>query len=144
MSTFLWPHRLQHTSLSSPSPYPRGCLSSCPLNQWCYPTVSSSLFAFDLFQHQGLFQWIGCLHQVAKVLVFQLQHQAFQLVFRVDFLSNWLVWSLCCPSDSPESSPAPQFKSISSSVVSLLHGPALTSVRDCWENYNFGCMNLCQ
>ena len=34
--------------------------------------------AFNLSQHQGLFQWVGSLHQVAKVLEFQLQHQSSQ------------------------------------------------------------------
>ena len=34
--------------------------------------------AFNLSQHQGLFQWVGSLHQVAKVLEIQLQHQSFQ------------------------------------------------------------------
>ena len=39
-----------------------------------------------LSQHQGLFQWVSCLHQVAKALELQLQHQSFQWIFRVDFL----------------------------------------------------------
>ena len=34
--------------------------------------------AFNLSQHQGLFQWAGSSNQVAKVLEFQLQHQPFQ------------------------------------------------------------------
>ena len=34
--------------------------------------------AFNLSEHQGLFQWVGSLHQVAKVLELQLQHQSFQ------------------------------------------------------------------
>ena len=34
-------------------------------------------FAFNLSQHQGLFQWVGSSHQVAKVLELQLQHQSF-------------------------------------------------------------------
>ena len=42
--------------------------------------------ALNLSQHQGLFQWVGCLHQVAKVLELQLQHQSFQWISRVDFL----------------------------------------------------------
>ena len=42
--------------------------------------------AFNLSQHQGLFQWVNSLHQVAKVLEFQLQHQSFQWIFRTDFL----------------------------------------------------------
>ena len=39
--------------------------------------------AFNLFQHQGLCQWVSSSHQVAKVL--ELQHRSFQRIFRVDF-----------------------------------------------------------
>ena len=46
---------------------------------------------------------------------------------------KWLVWSPCCPRDSQESSPAPQFKSINSSLLSSLYGPTLTSVHDYWK-----------
>ena len=42
--------------------------------------------AFNLSQHEGLFQWVSSSPQVAKVLEFQLQHQSFQWAFRVDFL----------------------------------------------------------
>ena len=42
--------------------------------------------AFNLSQHQSLFQWVGSSHQVAKVLELQLQHQSFQWIFRTDFL----------------------------------------------------------
>ena len=72
--------------------------------------------AFNLSQHQALFQWDSSSHCVAKVLEFQLQHQSFQWLFRVDFFWNWLVWSPCSPRDSQESSPAPKFESINSSV----------------------------
>ena len=51
-----------------------------------HPLSSPSLPAFNLSQHQGLFQWVGSLHQVAKVLEFQLQHSSFQWIFRTDFL----------------------------------------------------------
>ena len=47
------------------------------------------------------------------------------------------VWSPYCPRDSQESSPAPQFESINSSVLSLLHGPTLTSIYDYWKNHSF-------
>ena len=43
-----------------------------------HPLLSPSSPAFDLSQHQGLFQQISSLHQVAKVLEFQLEHQSFQ------------------------------------------------------------------
>ena len=42
--------------------------------------------AFNLSQYQGLFQRVSCFHLLAKVLEFQLQHQPFQRVFRVDSL----------------------------------------------------------
>ena len=45
-----------------------------------------SPLALNLSQHQGLFQWVGSSHQVAKVLDLQLQHQSSQRIFRVDFL----------------------------------------------------------
>ena len=45
-----------------------------------------SPFAFNLSWHQSLFQWVDSSHQGAKVLEFQLQHQSFQWIFRVDFL----------------------------------------------------------
>ena len=46
----------------------------------------SSPSPFSLSQHQGLFQSVSSLHQVAKVLEFQLQHQSFQWTPRTDFL----------------------------------------------------------
>ena len=48
--------------------------------------VSPSHSAFNLSQHQGLFQWVNSSHEVANVLEFQLQHQCFQWIFRTDFL----------------------------------------------------------
>ena len=51
--------------------------------------------AFNLAQNQVLSQWVSSSHQVAKVLVLQLQHQhqSFQRIFRTDFLEDGLVGS---------------------------------------------------
>ena len=49
----------------------------CDAMQPSHP-LSPSPPAFNLSQHQGLFKWVSSLHQVAKVLGFQLQHQSFQ------------------------------------------------------------------
>ena len=72
------------------SPTPGAYSNSCPLSWWCHPTISSSVVpsppAFNLSQHQGLFQWVSSSHQVTKILEFQLQHQSFQWIFRADFL----------------------------------------------------------
>ena len=53
--------------------------------------------AFNLSQYQGLFKWVSSLHQVAKILEFQLQHQLFQWTPRTDFLYDGLVGSPCSP-----------------------------------------------
>ena len=93
------------------------------------PTLSPS-------QHQSRFQWVSSSHEVAKVLEFQLQHHSFQRNPRADLFQNGLVGSPCSPRDSQESSSAPQFKSINSSMLSLLHSPALTSIHDHWKNHS--------
>ena len=49
----------------------------------CHPPSPTAL---NLSQIQGLFQWVGPSHQVAKVLELQLQQQSFQWIIRVDFL----------------------------------------------------------
>ena len=47
MSNSLWPHGLQNTRFPCPSPTPRAYLNSCPLRQWCHPTISSSVIPFS-------------------------------------------------------------------------------------------------
>ena len=132
--------------LPCPSPATGACSNSCPSSwnaiQHSHPLSSLSPPAFNLPRHQGLFQWVSSSHQVAKVLALQLQHQSFQWIFRTDIL-DWLVWSPCSPRDSQDSSPIPQFKSISSLVLSLLYGPTLTSVHDYWKNQSFDYMDFC-
>ena len=99
--------------------------------------LSSPSSAFNLLQHQGLFQWISSLHQVAQILELQLQHQSSQWISRTDFLQDRLVGSPCSPRDSQESSPTPQLKSINSLALSFLYSPTLTSIHDHWKNHSF-------
>ena len=101
-----------------------------------HPLLSPSPPALNLSQHQGLFQWVSSLHQVAKVLEFQLQHQSLQWTPRTDLLKDGLVGAPCTPRDSQESSPIPQFKSINSSALSFLYSPTLTSIHDHWKNHS--------
>ena len=93
---------------------PELCSNSCSSSRWCHPTISSSVNPFSScpqsFPASGSFQCVSSLHQVVKVLEFQLQHQSFQWIFRTDFLQDWLVGSPCSPRDSQESSPTPQSK----------------------------------
>ena len=60
MFNSLWPSGLQHTRLPCPSPTPRACSNTCPLGQWCHPTISSSVVPFSSclqsFPASGSFQ----------------------------------------------------------------------------------------
>jgi len=60
MSDALWPHELQHSRPPCPSPTPRVHSNSCPLSQWCHPTISFSVVPFSSylqsFSASGSFQ----------------------------------------------------------------------------------------
>ena len=47
VSDSLWPHGLQHARPPCPSPSPGVYSNSCPLSQWCHPTISSSVIPFS-------------------------------------------------------------------------------------------------
>ena len=90
VSDSLWPHEPQHARPPCPSPAPGvnqthvhwvgdTIQPSHPLSSPCPP-------ALNLSQNQDLSKWVSSLHQVAKVLEFQLQHQCFQWTPRTDLL----------------------------------------------------------
>ena len=94
MSDSLRLHGVQHTRPPCPSP---------THVHWVGDTIqpshllsSPSPSAFSLSQHQGLFQWINCSHQVAKVLELQLQHSSSNeysglISFRIDWFDLLVV-----------------------------------------------------
>ena len=79
VSDSLRSQELQHARPPCPLPTPEVYPNSCPSSWWCHPAISFSVISFSCpnpSQHQGLFQWVNSLHEVAKVLEFQLQHQS--------------------------------------------------------------------
>ena len=124
-SDSLQPQGLQHARLPCPSPTPAACSNSCPSSEWCHPV-------FDLSQHQGLFKWVSgqSIGASASASVLPMNIQDW-------FPLGWTGWISLQPRDSQESSPTPQFKSINSSVLSFLYGPALTSIHDYWKSHSF-------
>ena len=99
--------------------------------QWSHPPSPPAL---NLSQLQDLFQWVGSSQHVASVGA-----SASALVLSL----NIQIWFPCCPRDSQESSPAPQFKSIISLALSFLYSPILTSIHDYWKNHSFDQMDIC-
>ena len=88
MSDSLQLHGLQHARLPCPSPSVVACLNSCPLSQSYHPTTSSSVIPFSSCLQSFPASWSFLMSRLfasdAKVL--ELQHQSFQLIFRIDFL----------------------------------------------------------
>ena len=131
VSDSLQPHELQHDRPSCPSPTPGVYPDSCPLSQWCHPTISSSFVPFSscsqsfLASMSQLFTSSGQIIGVSALASFLPKKS-----------QNGLAGSPCSPRDSQESSPTPQFKSINSSVLSFLHSPTLTSIHDHWKNHS--------
>ena len=139
---FVTPCTAAHQT-SCPSLSPGVCSNSCPLSQWYHPTISYSVAPLSSFPASGSFpmswlfpsggQSIG-VSASASVLPVNIQ----------DWIPLGLVWSPCSPRDSQESSPTPQFKSISFSAFSLLYGPVFTSIHDYWGKPYLDYMDLCQ
>ena len=135
------------TSGFCPSLSPWVCSNSCPLSHLCHPTISSSVTAFSscpqsfpvsvsfptsqLFTSGG--QSIGASASASDLPV------NIQGWFPLE-LTNW---SPCCPRDSQESFPAPQFESVNPLVLSLLYGSTLTPIHDHWKYHSFDYMDLC-
>ena len=146
LSESFHPHGLQHTRLPCPSLCPRACSNSGTFNQWCHPTISSSVVPFSSclqsFPSSSFFlmgQFFASGGQNTEVSA---STSVILMNIQDWFTLDWLVWSPCTPRDSQESSPTPQFKSINSSVLNL-HCPPLTSIRDYWKNHCFDWTDLC-
>ena len=75
-----WPYWLQHARLPYLPPSPGACSNSCPVSQWCHPTISSFVIPFSSclqsFPTLGSFVISWLSHKVAKVLELQPQHQS--------------------------------------------------------------------
>ena len=131
LSDSLRPHEPQHARLPCPSLSPRICSNWCSLHWWCHLTISSSVTPFSscpqYFPGSGSFamSWLfASSGQSIRVsaLVFPINIQGW-------FSLGWTGFiSLLSKGLSKESSPAPQFENIHSSVASLLYSLTLISI----------------
>ena len=115
----LWPPGLQHTRLPCPSPTPRVYSNSCPLSQWCHPTISSSVVPFSShlqsFPASGSFQMSQFFASSGKSI--RVLASASPLPMNIqDWFPFWLTsqskrdWLVSLPSKGlSRVSPTPQF-----------------------------------
>ena len=91
-----------------------------------HPLLLPSPPAFNLSQHKGLFQWVGSSHQVAKILALQLTASVLPMI-----IPGWFPLGLTGLISLQSKGLSRDF---SSSVLHLLYGPILESVRNDWKN----------
>ena len=131
--------------LPCPLPTPGAWSNSYTSSWWCHPTMSSSVVLFSSCLQSSKasvfypvsFHRVSSMHQVAKVLELQLQHQSFQWIsglisFRMDWFDLLEI----------QGTPKILLQHHSSKVhilvaLSFLYGPTLTSIHDYWKNHSF-------
>ena len=135
VSDSLGRHGPQHARPPCSSPTPGVCPNSCPLSQWCHPTISSSVIPFSCpqsFLASGSFL-MSKLFAAGGQSIGVSASTSVLLMNNQDWFS--LGWTGCNPRDSQKSSPTPQFKS-NNSVFSFLYSPTFTSIHDYWKNHS--------
>ena len=136
-SDSLRPHESQHARPPCPSPTPE-FTQTHPSSQWCHPAISSSVVPFsscpqslpasESFPMSQLFTWGSQSTGVSASASFLPKKSQGWCP------SEWPGW-ISLQSKGLSGVPTPQFKSISSSVLSFLHSPTLTSIHDHWKNH---------
>ena len=119
----LQPHGLQHARLPCPSPTPGACSNSCPSSRWGHPAISCSVVLFSSrlqsFSASGFSNESVLCIRWPKYWSFSFSispsnEYSGLISFRIDWFDLLVVQRTL------EYSPTPQFKSISSSVLSFL------------------------
>ena len=138
------PHGLQHTRPPCPSPSPDICPSSCPLNQWCHPAISSSDALFSIcpqsFPASEIFpmSWLSTSDDQntsasAAVLPKSIQGlSSLRLTGLISLVSKRPLGDL-------SSTTIRKYQSL---AFCLLYGPALTTVHDHWEDHSLDYYGL--
>ena len=138
MSDSLQSHGLQPARLPCPSPTPRACSNSCPWSQWCHPTISSSVIPFSscsqCFPASGSFpvsQFFTSGGQSTEA-------SASASVLPVN-IQDWFPLGLTGLISVESKGLSRVFSSTTvwKPPLSVLYGPTLMSIHDCWKNHSF-------
>ena len=148
VSNSLQSHELQHARLPRALLSPRVCSNSCPLSQWCHPTISSSIVPFfsclKSFLALGSFPLIQLFASGSQIIGASGSASVLARNIQSWFPLRWTGLNSLQSKDSQESSPAPQFENINSLVLSFLYSPTLTSIHDYWKSHSFDYMDFCR
>ena len=136
----LRPHESQHARPPCPSPTPEVHSDLHPSSQWCYPIISFSVIPFShrqSFPASGSFQMSQFFASGGQSIRVSASASVLPMNIQDWIPLGWTGLISLLSKGLSKSSPAPQFKSINSSVLSFPYGPTLTSIHDYWKNNNF-------
>ena len=143
-----WSHGLQHSRLPCISLPPAACSSSCPLYQWCHPTISPSVAPFSSrlqsFPESGSFpmSWLFVLRgqSIGASTSASVLPRNTQGWFPLgdDWLDLFAVQGILKSLLQHHSSKASILPRIA------FYGPTLTSIHDHWKNHSFDDLGFCQ
>ena len=135
-SPTLRPHELQHARPPCSLQTPRVYSNSCPMSQWCYPTISFSVVPFSSspqsFPASGSFQMSQLFTSGGQSIGVSASASVLPVNIQDWFPLGWTGWISLLSKGL--SFPTPQFKSINSSMLSFLYSPTL---HNCWKNHSF-------
>ena len=140
LSDFLQPHGPQHSKLPCPSPTPGACSSSCPLSQWCHPTVSPSVVPFS-----SCLQSFPALGSFARSQFIASVGQSIGVSVSISVLPmNTQDWSPLERTGRISLQSKGLLRVFSNTTVQkhwffgaqLLYDPTLTSIHDYWKNHS--------
>ena len=140
MSDSLRPHKPQHARPPCPSPTPRVYSNSCPVSQWCHPTIASSVIPFSSclqsFPPSGSLQMSKLFASGGQSIGVSASASVLPMDIQDWFPLGWTSW-ISLHSKGLSRVFSNTIKSINSSVVSFLYSPTLTSIHDYQKNHSF-------
>ena len=141
MSNSLWPHGLQHPRLPCPSPTPRAYSNSCPSHWWCYPTISLSIVPFSShlqsFPASVSFQMSQCFASGGQSIGVSASTSVLPVNIQDWFPLGWTGWISLQSKGLSWIFSNTTVQKLSSSALSLLYSPTLTSIHDHRKNHSF-------
>ena len=137
MSDYLWPYGLQHARPPCPSPTPGVCSNSCPLSQWCHPTISSSVIPFSSclqsFLASGSFQMCQFFASGGQSTGVSTSTSVLPMNIQDWSPLGWTGWVSLQSKGLSRVFSNTTVQKHQSSALSFLYSPTLTSIHDYWK-----------
>ena len=140
VSDSLRSHEPQHTRPLCPSPTPRVYPNSCLLSPWCHLTMWSSVIPFSFclqsFLTSGSFQMTQFFASGGQNIGVSASISVLPMNTQDRSPLGWTGWISLQTKGHSKVFSNTTVKSISSSTLSFLYSPTLTSIHDYWKNHS--------